>query len=787
VVAVPAGALLWLAADAHRLRSADAHADAHADARHARAEALARAAGHADEVLTMSAHMAVATGAPAWFARYDSAGPALEAALAEVASAEAASADGPGGPGAAAARAARAAHARLGRAERGAFALARAGRGDSAQRVLAGAAYRADKAAYAAAQRALVDAGAADRARRSRAERARARRAEWVALLALAGCVATWAAGLRAVARWRRALETRLRAVFDRSAVGISVLDPAGRVVDANAAFAALVGRPREAVLGRVAASFSPAEDGDITRDLVRALRAGERDRVDVEKRFLRPDGSTRWGRVTLTTMPLPEGQGLVGIVQDITDRKGLEARLAHQAMHDPLTDLPNRALLLDRVAHALARAGRRPGNVVMLLVDLDGFRRVNEALGQAAGDHLLVTAASRLRHATRGADTVARVGVDEFAVLLEDVGSAEDVRRVTDRVRRALARPIPVEGTPVVLRASVGVAPAGETAAPEALLRDAAVAVARAKQLGGDRTVHFAGDLERVGAHHLALEADLRAAIEGAAGADPAGPGPCPFHLLYQPIVALDGGAAAGAGRPEGVEALVRWQHPGRGLVSPADFIPLAEETGLVVPLGRWVLREAVRQAARWRADLGAAAAADYVSVNVSAQQLRDDHFVAEVRDALAEEGLPPECLLLEITETALVHDTPATVARLAALKALGVRLAVDDFGTGYSSLGYLQRFPVDVLKIDRVFVDGLQRGGSDAALARTVVALGGSLGLRTVAEGVETAEQAAALRAMGCTYAQGFLFARPLTAAAVEARLRGAAAPAASMPAAA
>jgi diguanylate cyclase (GGDEF)-like protein/PAS domain S-box-containing protein len=606
-----------------------------------------------------------------------------------------------------------------------------------------------------------------------------------VALLALAGCVGTWAAGLRAVARWRRALETRLRAVFDRSAVGISVLDPAGRVVDANAAFAALVGRPREAVLGRVGASFSPAEDGDITRDLVRALRAGERDRVDVEKRFLRPDGSTRWGRLTLTTIALPEGQGLVGIVQDITDRKGLEARLAHQAMHDPLTDLPNRALLLDRVAHALARAGRCPGRVVMLLVDLDGFRRVNEALGQAAGDHLLVTAASRLRHATRGADTVARVGVDEFAVLLEDVGSAEDVRRVTDRVRRALSRPIPVEGTPVVLRASVGVAPAGDAPAPEALLRDAAVAVARAKQLGGDCTVHFAGDLERVGAHHLALEADLRAAIEGAAGAGPAGP--CPFHLLYQPIYALDGDAPAGAGRPEGAEALVRWQHPRRGLVSPADFIPLAEETGLVVPLGRWVLREAVRQAARWRADLGPDAAVGYVSVNVSAQQLRDDHFVAEVRDALAEEGLPPGCLLLEITETALVHDTPAAVARLAALKAVGVRLAVDDFGTGYSSLGYLQRFPVDVLKIDRVFVDGLQRGGSDAALARTVVALGGSLGLRTVAEGVETAEQAAALRAMGCTYAQGFLFARPLAAAALEARLRAAAAaPADAAPAA-
>ncbi len=677
-------------------------------------------------------------------ARYDSAAPALDAA--------------------------RAANARLVRAERPALALARAGRLAEARAILAGAPYRADEQAFVGARHALhaaIDAAWADRLE---AQRSRARDAAWVALLAIAACVATWVAGLRAIVRWHRAVETRLRAVFDRSAVGISVLDHAGRIVDANAAFAALVDQPREGVLGRIAASLSPVEDGDITRDLVRALRAGERDRVDVEKRFVRADGTTRWGRLTITTISLPTGQGLVGVVQDITEMKGLEARLAHQAMHDPLTELPNRALFLDRAAQALARSGRSADDVAVLLVDLDGFRRVNDALGQAAGDRVLATLAGRLRHATRGADTVARLGGDEFAILLEDVGHPNDVQRVTDRVRQALARPIELDGTSVVTRASIGLAIAGEGAAPETLLRDAGVAAAEAKRLGGDRVVQHAADLAGVGAGHLVLEADLRAALAAADG------GACEFHLLYQPIQPLDGDAA-GAARPEGAEALVRWQHPGRGLVSPADFIPLAEETGLVVPLGRWVLREAVRQAAAWRGAFGAEGALGYVSVNVAAQQLRDDGFVAEVRDVLAAAALPPECLLLEITETALVQDTAETLARLHALKALGVRLAVDDFGTGYSSLGYLQRFPVDVLKIDRVFVDGLRRGGSDAALARTIVALGGSLGLRTVAEGVETAEQAAELRAMGCPYAQGYLFARPLPPAAFEARLRRAA----------
>ena len=596
---------------------------------------------------------------------------------------------------------------------------------------------------------------------------AEGRAAGAVALLGLAASAAAWWAGARAVSRWRRAVEARLGAIVERSAVGITVLGPDGRIVESNAAFAELVGRPREALLGVVAATLSPDEERAVTRDLVRDLRAGACDRVEVEKRFVRPDGETRWGRLVLSTIALAQGQGLVGVVQDVTDRKALEARLAHDALHDRLTELPNRALLVDRAAQAMARAARRDAPVVALLVDLDGFRRVNEALGQAAGDALLAALALRLRHATRGADTVARVGGDEFAILLEGTTAAADVARVTRRVREALGRPFEAGGTPVVLRACIGVASAAPGGCPDALLRDAAVAVARAKRLGGDRTVHFDEALARVQADELALEAELRAAL---AEAGAAGDGACQFRLHFQPIVALGDEPDPAGAPPAGVEALVRWQHPARGLVPPAAFVPLAEETGLVGALGAWVLRAAVRQQAAWRAALGGAAPG-YVSVNVAAAQLHDDDFAAQVEAALAAGGLPPEALLLEITESALVRDTDAALATLRTLRALGVRLAVDDFGTGYSSLGYLQQFPVDVLKIDKRFVGGLCGGGPEAALAHTVVAMGRSLGLATVAEGVETAEQAAALRAAGCDYAQGYRYSRPRPAAELAA----------------
>jgi diguanylate cyclase (GGDEF)-like protein/PAS domain S-box-containing protein len=549
---------------------------------------------------------------------------------------------------------------------------------------------------------------------------------------------------------------------FAASAVGISVLDHEGRIVEVNPAFAAFLGRSRSALVGRPAATFSPADDDAITREPERELRAGTRDTVVVEKRFVRPDGEIRWGQLSLARLELGDGTGLISVCQDITDRKGLEARLAHQTLHDALTGLANRALFLDRLARALREGTHAATGAGVVIVDLDGFRRVNDALGSARGDQVLTEVAMRLLHATRGVDTVARLGGDEFGVLVVDARSTTDVARVVDRITQALDQPVVLDDVAVTPRASVGIAtvlpPASmEDVTPEGLVRDAGVAVATAKRQGGGAAVYFGPALAASRPHDLALEADLRHAL---AQAEPGRD----FPVMFQPIVDLTEGQVIGG------EALVRWQHPVRGLVPPLDFIPMAEETGLIVSLGAHVLHEACRQAALWHAD---AAGTDggapplNLSVNVSVRQLQHAEFEAEVRRALVESRLPPSTLTIEITESALVQETGSVIERLATLRELGVRIAVDDFGTGYSSLSYLRRLPVDVLKVDRAFVDGVARSGSEAALTRTIVALGETLGLRTVAEGVETAVQATQLRGMGCMSAQGWLYGRPMIAA--------------------
>ncbi len=425
----------------------------------------------------------------------------------------------------------------------------------------------------------------------------------------------------------------------------------------------------------------------------------------------------------------------------------------AHQARHDPLTKLANRARLHERLS--LALGGASPERVTVLVLDLDGFKRVNDSLGHAAGDALLVQVAARLLAATRGSDTVARLGGDEFAVVLEHTRGPADATLVAERILSALRVPFVVGGAEAVVGTSVGIARAatdgavapgtdGATARVDALLRDADLAMYRAKGAGKGRYAFFEPVMHAEAVGRLELEADMRAALTRGE-----------FFLLYQPIVELDGGAVVG------VEALARWQHPLRGLVSPADFIPLAEETGLVVPLGRWVLGEACREGARLCARAGRAVA---MSVNVSARQLYDAAFVDDVRAALGASGVDPHGLVLELTESVMIDRPELALERFTALKALGVRLAIDDFGTGYSALSYLQRFPIDVLKIDRSFVDGLRRGGAQGALARTIVALGEALSLRTVAEGIEEAAQCAALREVGCPFGQGYLFARPL-----------------------
>ena len=576
-----------------------------------------------------------------------------------------------------------------------------------------------------------------------------------------------------------RASEARFYALYHQAPLGIVTHDDEGVIRDANPAFERLVGRPVDALRGLRAADLSPAEDGEVTREPVRALRNGQRNVVQVEKRFVRATGEVLWTNLTICRVDaLGDGATTVGMVHDISERKALEARLSHKAFHDPLTGLANRVRLRERVEAALARADAAdaPARVAVLYVDLDDFKKVNDSLGHAAGDRLLRQVADRLLSATRGCDTVARLGGDEFAVLLERVQGDDEARVVAERVGQALRTPFRLDGTEVVVGASVGIARLGAPAngasasgasadgasangasaadAADALLRDADVAMYAAKRGGKGRYALHDRAMNADALARLELEAELRHAI--ARGE---------LRVHYQPIVELATRRAVGA------EALVRWAHPRRGLLAPGAFVALAEETGLVVPLGAWVLAAACEEAAGWG---GGASAGDSptLTVNVSARQLDDPHFVGAVELALARSGLPARRLLLELTESVLARYDGPTLDTLRALKALGVRLGIDDFGTGYSSLRYLQRFPVDVLKVDRSFVAGLGAGpaardGGDAAdgvaLARAVLALGSTLSLRTVAEGVETEGQRAQLLALGCEYGQGYLFARP------------------------
>jgi diguanylate cyclase (GGDEF)-like protein/PAS domain S-box-containing protein len=577
-------------------------------------------------------------------------------------------------------------------------------------------------------------------------------------------------AHLRSAERDAREREARFRALVHRSSDVIFVVGPEADVRYASPSVLALVGLAPEAVVGTAYAGLVHPDDAAATlaafRDVLGRPGAAARHAYRVRH----ADGA--WRHVETVGTNLLDDPAVGGVVlntRDVTERTELEARLAHQAFHDPLTGLANRALFRDRVEHALAalaRAGAPPGGaagpgVAVLFLDLDNFKTVNDSLGHDAGDRLLRAASARLLAATRGCDTVARFGGDEFAVLLERVHDEADALVVAERIAAAMRAPVAVGAGGVEreahVGASVGVAFAEPAIAADELLRNADAAMYRAKADGKGRYAVFDPALVAAAAERMRLEADLAHAL--AAGE---------FAVAYQPIVTL------GSGEVVSAEALLRWRHPERGPVSPARFIPLAEESGLIVELGRWVLFEACRAAAAWPARPGGGAVG--VGVNVSGRQLQDAAFPGEVRAALAESGLAPGRLTLEITESTIMRDTEATLAQLHALKALGVRLAIDDFGTGYSSLAYLQRFPVDVLKIDKAFVDGIARGGQDAALARTVIALGDTLSLRTVAEGVEDEAQRARLAAMGCELGQGYLFARPLDDAGLRAALAAA-----------
>jgi diguanylate cyclase (GGDEF)-like protein len=431
--------------------------------------------------------------------------------------------------------------------------------------------------------------------------------------------------------------------------------------------------------------------------------------------------------------------------------------QLRHQALHDSLTGLPNRALILDRIGQMLARGRRQHTPVAVLFLDLDNFKDINDTLGHRAGDELLIGVGTRLASALREGDTVGRLGGDEFVVLTEGASLAGGARMVADRILDVLSTPFEIADSdvPLAVTASIGIAE-GDRSTPEELLQDADIALYQAKAAGKRCAVSFAPSMQEAVDDHRHLEVDL----QGALLADQ-------FFLEYQPTIDLSTGVFTG------VEALIRWRHPERGVVQPDDFIPALESTGIIVPVGAWVLQEACRQGARWHEQ----GHRFTVSVNVSARQIERDRIIDDVHDALRVSGFDPGSLILELTETALMHDAEGTIIRLELLKALGVRIAIDDFGTGYSSLGYLRQFPIDVLKIDRSFVSGIADTTESAALVHTLVQLGKVLGLETIAEGIETDDQRIRLEDEQVDTGQGFLFARPLSVDDVD-RLLGASA---------
>jgi len=552
------------------------------------------------------------------------------------------------------------------------------------------------------------------------------------------------------------ASEARFRAVFEHSAVGIALIDTDGRIIATNAAMQQFLGYSSEELLNRQLYQLVPDDDANGLAAAMAAISSGASPELAIEQRYTRRDGEIVWAALTMSrahSATSGKSLGVIAMVQDIRTRKSLEERLTHQASHDPLTDLPNRTLFRQRVEMALQRAAHRDRVVVMFL-DVDNFKAVNDSAGHSAGDQLLVVAAARLLNATRGSDTVARFGGDEFAILLENVRDDEEARIVADRITRAMRQPIPIGNEIVTVGISTGIArPHSDSDGADEVLRNADVAMYSAKGSGKNRYQFFEPSMHTAVVDRIGLETDLRHAV-----AVPASE----FVLHYQPLVQLDTDTVVG------VEALVRWNHPRRGELQPADFITVAEETGLIVPLGRWVLHEACAQAFAWWHSLPDEHRMS-VAVNVSGKQIQDATFVSDVAAALADSGLPPERLVLEITETVIMHRTEMMVQRLQELKELGIHLAIDDFGTGYSSLSYLQQFPIDIIKIDKAFIEGMERDAAGAALTRTIIGLGGTLGLSTIAEGIEHASQRVTLEDLGCVMGQGFLFARPSIAAGV------------------
>jgi diguanylate cyclase (GGDEF)-like protein/PAS domain S-box-containing protein len=544
-----------------------------------------------------------------------------------------------------------------------------------------------------------------------------------------------------------RESELRYRLLFEQNAAGVCVMEPGGAIVDCNRTFATMLGYERAELVGRHAGElYVRPSDRD---DLVSMLRDGSTlNSVEVELR--KKDGQSIWALKNITLA----GDGIHTTVVDITDRRRAEEQIEFHAYHDVLTQLPNRKLFTDRLTHSLSHARRSGKTVAVMFVDLDHFKSINDTLGHEAGDELLLEISRRLRASVRDHDTVARLGGDEFTIILSELRNPENAVSIAEKIILEVARPVSLAGTSVEITVSIGIALFPDDGADaESLLRNADRAMYRAKESGRNTYQLCTDELKRRAVERRSIETRLRRAIAGNE-----------LVLHYQPQISLISGMVVG------VEALVRWNDPERGLVHPSSFIPLAEESRLILPLGEWVLRTACMQMRAWR---NAGLQVPVMAVNLSLRQFQQNDIVEGVRRVLDETGLDAGALELEITETTAMQNAETTIELLHALRELGVSIAIDDFGTGYSSLNYLKRFPITAVKIDRAFIRDLTTSEGDAAIVSAVVGIARALKLRVVAEGVETEEQLSFLKRRNCDAAQGYLFSRPVSAAGLPSRL--------------